>query len=911
MFLKSMEMYGFKSFAEKTLVKFEPGITTIIGPNGCGKSNVVDAIKWVLGEKQAKNIRGSKMEELIFSGTEERKPLSLAEVSVTIDNENRILDIDSESVTIGRRIYRDGESEYLINKTSARLKDIEKLLMDTGIGKSSYSVMEQGKMDLILSTKAEDRRYIFEEAAGISRYKLQKKESLKKLQDTGENLHRINDIIKEIEREKDIKQKQSEKTREYLTLMKQYTELDVTINAIKLFDLQKKQEKYQSDVNRLKGEREKVSAKISATSAENEKDEKEKNDIQQRLWERDKELSNYKFRLEDIDSKTDRNRELIREQEKQKESIEKKVEERNENLNALRREREKAEKTGEEIKQKIREENEKLKELNIKAGEITESIKGARKSIQDNSREIKNRDRQQKKLREDLEIVIKKLIDEIDKRKAELTGSENERQTVRNYIYESIEEIKEKLKEAAENLEEGEGSRTLELIRSINIDELWNNIVKFEGFEDGFRSILFDKTGIHARKEEIDRKIAAEIEAIDELTSENILLDKKIQDDQSELENTHRSISRAEINLSTFETDRDWIERSLNSLEYQIKDLMKQIENHRVDIGRSDSIIQNLKKEIENWERELIDFNEKSKVLVDDIRELTEKREEIEKRIVDRKNVSLKEREEIERLDNRISSTEKNLVEIMFRKNSIEEFLWTEYERKLADFNGKQLDNTMLGSFQDEMGELKKKINDLGPINNLAIEEYNDLKKRFQYYLDQKSDIEKAREDILSVIDDINKSSVEMFAETFAEIRKNFSAIFKQLFEGGEATVELTDPENVLESGIDIMVRPPGKKSKNINLLSGGERALTAIALLFATYMAKPSPFCFLDEIDAPLDDENVRRFIKMLREFSRKTQFVIVTHNKKTISIGESIYGVTMEEPGISKVLSLSMKKN
>ncbi len=906
-----MEMYGFKSFAEKTLVKFEPGITAIIGPNGCGKSNVVDAIKWVLGEKQAKNIRGSKMEELIFSGTEQRKPLSLAEVSVTIDNANRILDIDSEAVTIGRRIYRDGESEYLINKTTARLKDIEKLLMDTGIGKSSYSVMEQGKMDLILSTKAEDRRYIFEEAAGISRYKLQKRESLKKLQDTGDNLHRINDIIKEIEREKDLKQKQSEKTREYLALMKQYTELDININGIKLFDLQKKQEKLQSDVNRLKGEREKVSAKISATSAENEKDEKEKNDIQHRIWELDKELSTYRFRLEDIDIKTDRNRELIREQEKQKESIEDKVRERNENLNALRQEREKAEKSGEEIKRKIKEESETLRELGSKAGKISESIKDARKKIQDNSREIKNRDRQQKKLREDLEVVIKKLIDEIDKRKAELAGSEAERQAVREYISQSVEGIKENIRKARESLENGEGNRALDILRSINIDELWNSIIKFEGFEDGFRSILFDKTGIHARKEEIDRKIAAEMEAIDELTSENILLDKKIQEDQSELENTNRSISKAEINLSTFETDRDWIERSLDSLDYRIKDVRKQIENHRVDLERSDSMILNLKKEIENWEKDLIDFNEKSSVLVDNIRELTERREEIEKRIIERKNVSLKEREEIERLDNRISSTEKNLVEIMFRKNTLEEYLWTEHEKNLSDFNGKQVDNTLLGSLQDEMGELKKKINDLGPINNLAIEEYNDLKKRFQYYLDQKSDIEKAREDILSVIDDINKSSVEMFTETFGEIKKNFSAIFRQLFEGGEATVNLTDPENVLESGIDIMVRPPGKKSKNINLLSGGERAMTAIALLFATYMAKPSPFCFLDEIDAPLDDENVRRFIKMLREFSRKTQFVIVTHNKKTISTGESIYGVTMEEPGISKVVSLSMKKN
>lgn len=276
MFLRSMELFGFKSFADRTMVEFEPGITVIVGPNGCGKSNVVDAIKWVLGEKQAKNIRGQKMEDVIFSGTEQRKPVSLSEVQITIDNTERILDIDAEAVTVGRRIFRDGESEYLLNKSPVRLKDIDKLFMDTGIGKSAYSVMEQGKMDLILSTRAEDRRYIFEEAAGISRYKLQKKESIRKLEETGENLKRINDVIKEIEREKDMKAKQADKTQEYFTLRGRFQELDTKINILKFRDLSRRLEKVQDEINRLKEEREAISARVASISSENEKDEKEK-----------------------------------------------------------------------------------------------------------------------------------------------------------------------------------------------------------------------------------------------------------------------------------------------------------------------------------------------------------------------------------------------------------------------------------------------------------------------------------------------------------------------------------------------------------------------------------------------------------------------------------------------------------
>ena len=910
MYLKSMDMFGFKSFADKIHIEFEPGITAIVGPNGCGKSNVVDAVKWVLGEKQAKNIRGQTMEDVIFSGTDHRKPLSLAEVSLTIDNSERILDFDSDSVTVTRRIFRDGESEYLINKSPVRLKDIEKLFMDTGIGKSAYSVMEQGKMDLILSTKAEDRRYLFEEAAGISRYKMQKKESLKKLQDTGDNLNRINDILKEIEREKDLKAKQSEKTKEFLSLKGKLSELDIKVNLIRYKDFEKKCEKNAQDIEKLQKEREEIIARVSKTHAENEKDEKRKNDLQYQLFEIEKKLGDYKVRRETIDLATEKNRKIVEENIQRKDSVLRKITERKETLERLLLEKKKSEETVVELKEKIITDKEKLSELFENRKRKIESIHKSRDKIEDNNRKIKENEASLKKLREALEIVIKKLVDAIEKRKLELEDSENERQEVKSQIEDMLNIIEMNLNNALDELKLKSFDRAWMFLEKIDIESLRKNIYKFESYEDGFRSILFDKTGIHAEKENLDKRIRDLVLAIDELRADNSMLDEFIQNEQRELESINGMITRIDRDIAKYENDSNWIEKQMLSLNHQIEDIKKQIENFNEDIQRTEKIIDDLNKEIKESEDKLIQFNEKSEALKKSINELIAHRSEIENKIAQRKNDTRKDEEELAKINERISNLEKSGVELSFKRDGILDYLWTEYEKKISDLSDIKVSENMLADFQNEIADLKKKIQDLGPINNLAIQEYRDLKKRFEYYLDQKTDIEKAREDIISVIEEINKTSVDLFISTFNEIQKNFSEMFKRLFEGGEAFLELSEPENVLESGIEIIVRPPGKKFKNINLLSGGERALTAIALLFATYMVKPSPFCFLDEIDAPLDEQNIQRFVKMLREFSKSTQFIIVTHNKKTMHISESIYGVTMEEPGVSKVISVKMER-
>jgi chromosome segregation protein len=369
-------------------------------------------------------------------------------------------------------------------------------------------------------------------------------------------------------------------------------------------------------------------------------------------------------------------------------------------------------------------------------------------------------------------------------------------------------------------------------------------------------------------------------------------------------------ITRVEKDLSKNDTEKSWIEKHLVSLDHQIADLEKQIESLRAEMERSERAVTELQGEIKEWESRLIEFNERSSSLVTKIDECTVQRNDIDKKIVSRKESSTQDTENLNRVNQRIGEQERTLLEIDLKLGQIAEYLWTEYEKKVAELGSVKVDEMEHNTIQNEIQQIKKKISDLGPINNLAIEEFNDLKKRFDYYLGQKKDIEKARQDILSVIEEINRTSVELFLDTFKAIQKNFSEMFKQLFEGGNAEITLSDPENILESGIEIMVCPPGKKAKTIALLSGGERTMTAIALLFSTYMVKPSPFCFLDEIDAALDEENVGRFLRMLKQFSQKTQFVMVTHNKKSMSVGSSIYGITMEEPGVSKIVSVKLEK-
>lgn len=909
MFLKSMELLGFKSFAEKTLIEFVPGITAIVGSNGCGKSNVVDAIKWAVGEKQAKNLRGTQMSDVIFSGTETRPALSIAEVIMTIDNTERVLDFDADTVTVGRRVFRDGESEYLINKSPVRLKDIEKLFMDTGIGKSSYSVMEQGQMDMILSKRAEDRRYIFEEAAGISKYKLQKKDSMRRLEETRENLNRINDIIKELELQKELKSKQAEKTKAYLALKERFKEADIKLNAFKFRELDAKLAKINENIDKLKAEKDKISARVASISSENEADENRLNEILRRLWEIEKRLEGYKIRKEEQSAKSQKNSKAIAEQKEYLEAAEKKLAASERRHKDIADEIAVTEKNSSEVKAKLAEDKAARQKYFDKRKSKLEAINASRDAIENNERSIAEHERAQEQLRSELEVVIRELIQVIDKRKAELAASEEERQQTRSEFHALLAEADAALRQAKAALASGSADAAIASLDSIDMELIKNTVGKFESFEDGFRSILFDKTGIHAKKEALDNKISQHVNGVAELRDANAKLNALILQDQAELESVNDMLSRIEKDISKRESDGEWMDKNLANLAAQLKDVDMQTENHREDIKRTGKNIRELETEIEEGKGMLAEYDEKSSAALKDKEDLEQKQKTILEGISKRKSASAKDEEDLTKLTDRIINLEKSTVEYTYSKERIEEHLWTDYEKHAEECARLPHDGATESELSAEYQTLNREQQILsGQVNPLAIEEFNEIRKRFDYFIDQRMDIEKAREDILSVIDDINKTSVEMFLSTFKEIEKNFSQIFRRLFEGGAASIRLLNEEDVLESGIDIDVRPPGKKPKNINELSGGEKALTAIALMFATYMVRPSPFCFLDEVDSPLDEQNIGRFLRLLREFAAKTQFVIITHKKTTMRACESMYGVTMEERGVSKVISIKM---
>ncbi|MFW6366645.1 MAG: chromosome segregation SMC family protein, partial [Spirochaetota bacterium] len=754
MFLKSMEVFGFKSFADRMSLTYEPGITIVVGPNGCGKSNIVDSVKWVLGEKQAKNIRGTRMEDVIFMGTEHRKPLSLAEVSLTLDNSSRILDMDTDSVTVTRRVFRDGESEYLINKSPVRLRDIEQLFMDTGIGKTSYSVMEQGRIDLILSSRAEDRRYIFEEAAGISRYKVQKRESLKKLQDTTDNLERINDIIHEIEREKEKKAKQAEKTKEYLKYRKEQKKLDVKQQTLKYRDLVRRRTKQEESREKCAKESAEISGRIASVSQENERDEKRKNEIQLQLFELDKKMHTYRIKVEDIDDKSEKNRRMIQENRQRREKLLSEVEDRRAGYQQLTDEKDRTIQSGKELDQKIADDREQLRIFFERRKQKLTRIAENRDKIEVNKSRIADSEQQLRRLRDELEVVIKQLIDAIDRRKAELQESEDERQEVRRRMHDAFTGIREGIESVRSALDGNDIQEAYRLLDGMDIDLLSELVTRFESFEDGFRSILFDKTGIHAQKEGIDARIREKSALIDDCRRENASLEEHNTTLQSELEDVNEMITRIEKDLSRNDNEKNWIVKHIQGLDRQIEDIEKQIKNVHAEITHLENQTTALQNEITEWENRLVEFHERTQNLKSRIDENAQKREEIEKKMSSRQESSRQESEKLRQLTERIGEHEKRIIELDFKINAVLEYLWTEYEYKVEDIAKVKADELESAQLNDEITELKNKIQALGPINNLAIEEYADLKKRFDYYCEQKADIEKARGDIVSVIED-------------------------------------------------------------------------------------------------------------------------------------------------------------
>jgi len=1063
MYFKKLELIGFKSFCDKTTLNFEPGITAVVGPNGCGKSNIFDSIRWVLGEQSAKSLRGSEMLDVIFNGTDSKEPLSMAEVSLTFDNTNRFFNVDHPEVLITRRLFRSGESEYMLNKTTVRLKDILDILLGTGIGAESYSIIAQGKIDLVLSSRPEDRRFVFDEASGISKYKAQKRETTRRLEETEQNLLRVNDIVTEVKRQIGSLERQANKARRYKEIFE-----ELKLKEIELAGLDKKSLFKEKDELILKladlGKEE-----LALIELVGQQEEKIAN-RQSELKELEESMMGARSQMLNLENSLVRNNEHINFNQKRMVEL---VQDSDVLGGQIQQSQAKLVQDQEKL-QKVRDEYASLKEdisnkqavLAQKETEINklstaiknslEVISQSKKAILDLESAISNIHNEIGNLnskhqvflarKKRLEIEKAKVYEEkaiteeiLKKVNAELTSVRALVEEFRNKIADgkinlqqegqnleainqeiadlgnekitlvSHKEFLEKLKSKYDDI--GETLNAVIYLDKAPSESLTGLVVKIqnqgsavsENVASGATSfkisgeakpIELDTQKIQEKILKIEEKLGelrnrmvARQECIASLTKMSDELEQelrnheitlankesnaqairehfdKIKEEEDvivmELTDVAREIAAIEQNLATFGEQLSGLnnqERIKQDLIGQEEDAIKLSSKAREEvlvlITQTKTEIEALHKRfssdeatlkilnetyeqdkaiLENIQRQINEAKERQDVLKAEIIQCQNEIKESEVLIAQKKSEFLEveskynevsggtiglvkkieaDRKNLDEIKNRLHDLAMQDKDLDYRYTSLKERMLSAYkiDLDLEALQEKELDYDVL---LNEIVELKKKVDSCGTVNLVAIEEYDELKKRYDFLIQQQADLAGAKEALHQAILKINRTTKQMFVETFEKVKVEFKNYFRLLFNGGDAQLFLLDENDPLESGIEIICRPPGKKLQNVLLLSGGEKTMSAIALIFAIFKVKPSPFCILDEIDAALDEANVDRFSRVLQEFAKNSQFIVITHNKKTIVNANIMYGITMEQSGVSKIVSVKLSQN
>ena len=1180
MYLKRIEMQGFKSFADKTVLEFKPGITTVIGPNGSGKSNISDAIRWVLGEQSMKSLRGAKSEDIIFAGTQARKSLGFAEVSIVIDNNDNKLPIEYSEVTVTRKIYRSGETGYFINKVPCRLKDILELFMDTGIGKDGYSIIGQGKIDEILSNKSEDRRHIFEEAAGIVKYRTRKQESEKKLEQTKLNLLRINDILAEIEANIEPLKLQSDKAKQFLDLREELKSIEVGLFIYNINTYKEKLEQLVKDEDIITSQKEAEDGKMEALQASKEELRQVVDDITAQI----ENMQNIGFessnKIEKINSEIGISNERIQNNTANKQRLEAEILEVKSRIEELKEEqRQKLEKktnltsNKEKFEKELAEKEAELAELSKKLSAKELEIEGKKQIVQDNidkkyelAAEINTQDvnyenleKRKKQLKNEIDSVISELdstrygkneiskgfydieskrniaVENLEKSVqakeqnmqklkqyedeiSKLTYTQRMKQARHQFLIETEKEkegynktvksllvacdkdsnlnkgihgvlanlisvekeyetaIEMCLGQALQNVvtsTEQDAKKMIEYLRSNSLGRAsflpiasvqgkkLDKLTKMDGVigiasdlvkcKKEYEQIILSLLGRTVVVEDMDTAIAlakkdkysfrivtlkgdiisssgsisggsvqtktvnilGRSREIEDLEKELKKLEKQIADKTAEKEEyassigdsieetaklekelqeieivyatekqkmvaVEENITRLENRLAKLKEEvtqtekqkeenrllKEQKETEIQTLTQQIEELNKVIEEFALNnkdnqkyiddlnfditnlkisvtsfdesessieemVERISQDIKNNEQSIENKNQNILAINEENTKLEQTITEYNAQIEQIKQEVTNSgtkveelkqeriaKNEKLVNTEnEIQSQFSTLESLKEQIIKLDVKKTKLEqdlqqvvESLWNEYELTPNSTEEYQKPNNV-ATAQKQVNSLRNKIKDLGSINIDSIEEYKKTKERYDFMSEQRLDLENTASKLRKIIGDMTTTMQNQFKEKFELINKNFNEVFTELFNGGKAELILENEENILECGIDIRVQPPGKKLQNMMLLSGGEKAFTAIALLFAILKINPAPFCILDEIEAALDDVNVYRFAEYLKKFCKQTQFLVITHRKGTMEAGDSVYGVTMEENGISKLLSIKLK--
>lgn len=925
MFLKSLEVFGFKSFVDRTRIEFSDGITALLGPNGCGKSNVVDAVKWVLGEQSAKNMRAEKMEDVIFNGTETRKPLNIAEVTLTIANENGLLPLDVSEITIKRRLYRSGESEYYINNAQVKLKDVRELFWDTGVGKAAYSVMEQGKIDQILSSKPEDRRYLFEEAAGITRFKVKRAEAERKLERTEENMRQVEGIMGEVKRSYDTLKVQAEKAVACRALREEIFNCELDIQLLRLKNFTQDKDRRTEDLRRIELLRNQSRTQIDEINASLSENMEEVNAMETRLVEMQKEI--YGLAVE-------RN-----EKDKQAKQLNERQSETRQKVSQLESRRALMEERIETLREDIDGQDAGLHQTRRRIDEICSNIDSFEDNITLAGTQITENDRQaaeyeqqitgleneKNTLRQDLTSITEDIVTELDKRlkdagysAASYTAAKEQVDLVlgkitalvsgRRNLFTDFSAVQDPSPADIARFVE-RAVQTLTELESLSV-ELESALKAYTAATPQFLEEFLAPEGIMTRKRSIDRQIAA-------LDDQGVSLREKISSLKSENSGLVKKIDEYRSTLEQLRIQKAQMQTQIQAAEEQIRILRRDLASQEATLHELDNELFTERKRFEEIHGQVLEIEEDIASIEQKGFALTAELEALEKDISHRnsdvsgKKESIKQKtEEMARYQSQLEKLSLELATTETEIKNVKDHFRETHSRDLMEFEERMFTITVpAAELREKLAIARQSMKDLGNVNLSAPEEFAETKERYDFLSAQIADLQKAKDDLQRITEEIRAESTELFLATYNKIKKNFHNMFRRLFGGGRAELRLVDPGNVLESGIDIFAQPPGKKLENIALLSGGEKTMTAVSLLFATYMVRPSPFCLLDEIDAALDEQNVLRFVHTLRDFANVSQYIVITHNKKTVSGAGTMLGVTMEESGVSKVITIRLE--
>ena len=836
--LNKIEIKGFKSFGDKTIINFNSGVTGIVGPNGCGKSNIVDAIRWVLGEQKTSLLRSDKMENIIFNGSKSRKKLQLAEVSISFDNTKNLIPTEYSTVTVTRKYFRSGDSEYLLNDVKCRLKDITNLFLDTGISSNNYAIIELSMVDNILNDKDNSRLHLFEEAAGISKFRKRKKETFNKIKQTELDLDRVEDLVYEIEKNLRSLKRQAKQTEKYHKYKDEYKIISINV----ALEVSKK------TMSSLKEQKQKL------TKVENENTK-----VITDLAKKNSKLESAKSSLIPYEKK------LLK--------LQKKL---NQVLDKIRNFEESKRMKSQKAKMLI----EKIEDLRDRIKYDTESNKRSEFSISSIQKEISSNEKE-----------LKKVIDKLKITKKDYTKYEEELKD-KNVKITDIKEVEDQFRQLNHNLESISNKRN-QVERLLLLDNIDKKSV-VEKIKSIDKEILELKKGFKTI-ENLFKTENKEIIRINKLFSEK---SKDLSTDEikyNSLKNNIESLKKEmEYKNATYKSNKRRIAENIDNLKKSEKEVVK----IDTDTDSNDNSLIKLYDEKSKSEKDLQKFEDeyyklKSTINLDDssIKELQNK-----------KDINL----------NLIDELKSNIYDNEIELNSVEQRLSIEFD---LDINTCKADkdffkDSSVDSMINRREELKEKIEKIGQINPLAMEAYKEIKERHEFITKEREDLLEAKDSLLKTIEEIDIVAKESFLKSFEKIKSNFKTVFRSLFtDDDDCDLLINDEENPLESSIEIMAKPKGKKPLTINQLSGGEKTLTATSLLFAIYLLKPAPFCVFDEVDAPLDDANIDKFNKIVNKFSNTSQFIIVTHNKRTMNNADIIYGITMPEQGVSKVVPVDLR--